>query len=287
MVATNRPKSRWELFEGAELKGSIDIKGVPDGTRIVVVSDAQVPLEDRRFLKTIFDDFVPWYAPEKERGKAKPEYHLFLNGDILDAFTLSKYLARVNVRFTLGDEIEMVRDYLDDWGQSFTHKHFVFGNHEDRFDREMYAGNRQFARFTRPLQEVLELEKKGWDYVPYLRHYNFEGFIVTHGDIFPKHVAAQMMANYQASGTSGHVNRPQSFTWADAAAGEAATWHTTGMTCRLDIGDIIADWRRIQPWAQGFLIGEVQGGVLYVENVIAHHGRFRAAGKIFTIRDKD
>ena len=277
-------KDRWELFEGATELGSIKIRDVPDGTRIVVVSDAQVPLEDRKFLRTIFEDFVPTFAPTKERGKRTPEYHLFLNGDILDAFTLSKYLARVNVRFTLGDEVEMVRTYLEQWGRLFTHRHFVFGNHEDRWNREIYAGNRQFARFTKPLEEALDLANLGYDWVPYLRHYDMEGFIITHGDIFPKHVAAGMMANYQASGTSGHVNRPQSFTWADAADGDAATWHTTGMTCRLDIGDIIADWRRIQPWAQGFLIGEVQDGVLYVENVIAHHGHFRAAGKVWKIR---
>lgn len=272
--------SRWNLFEGAEERPSITIEGVPDGTRIVVVSDAQVPFEDRKLLRTIFEDFVPWYKPSGRRA----QYHLFLNGDILDAFTLSRYLARVNPRFTLGDEVEMVSDYLEAWGRTFTHRHFVMGNHEDRWDREIYAGNRQFARFTKSLAEVLDLEARGWDWVPYLRHYDFEGFIITHGDIFPKHVAAGMMQNYQASGVSGHVNRPQSFTWADAAAGNAATWHTTGMTCRTDIGDIVADWRRIQPWAQGFLIGEVVDGILYVENVIVHHGRFLAGGRIWKVK---
>lgn len=276
--------TRWNLFEGAEERPSIVIDNVPDGTRIVVVSDSQVPFEDRKFLRTIFEDFVPWFTPAKVRGKRTPEYHLFLNGDTLDAFTLSKYLARVNPRFTLGDEVELVRRYLEAWGPAFTHRHFVFGNHEDRWDREIYAGNRQFARFTKPLHEALELDSLGYDWVPYLRHYDFEGFIITHGDIFPKHVAAGMMANYQSSGTSGHVNRPQSFTWADAANGAAATWHTTGMTCRLDIGDIIADWRRIQPWAQGFLVGEVKDGILYVENVIAHHGRFLAGGRVWDIK---
>lgn len=275
---------RWALFEGAEERGSITLSGLPDGTRIVVVSDAQVPFEDQKLLRTIFADFVPDFEPEKQRGKRAPEYHLFLNGDILDAFTLSRYLARVNPRFTLGDEINMVRAYLESWGPSFTHRHFLYGNHEDRWGRELYAGNRQFARFTQPLDEALALRDLGYDWVPYLRHYDVEGFIITHGDVYPKHVAAQMMANYQASGTSGHVNRPQSFTWADAARGEAATWHTTGMTCRLDIGDVIADWRRIQPWAQGFLVGEVLGGVLYVENVIVHHSHFRAAGKIWEVR---
>lgn len=284
-MTNTSPSSKWELFEGATERGNITIEGVPDGTRIVVVSDAQVPLEDRALLRTIFDDFVPSFKPVKQRGKPAPEYHLFLNGDILDAFTLSRYLARVNVRFTLGDEVEMVRHYLAEWGREFSHRHFVMGNHEDRWDREIYAGNRQFARFTKPLHEVLGLDDKEWDWVPYLRHYDFEGFIITHGDVYPRHVAAKMLENYKASGTSGHVNRPQDFTWTDAAKGEAATWYTTGMTCREDIGDIISDWRRIQPWAQGFLIGEVQGGVLYVQNIRVHHGHFYAGGQIWEILD--
>lgn len=273
----------WELFEGAEERPSIKIDNVPDGTRIVVVSDAQVPFEDREFLSAIFDDFVPWFKPQRpaQRNRKTPEYHLFLNGDILDNFSLSTYMARVNPRFTLGDEIDMVKEYLTAWSEQFTHCHYVMGNHEDRWGREIYAANRQLARFTPSLDAVLDLDVLGYDWVPYLRHYDFLGFIITHGDIFPKHVAAQMLANYAASGTSGHVNRSQDFSWCDAADGEMNTWYTTGMTCRRSIGDIIADWRRIQPWNSGFGIGEVHDGVLYFENIRVHHGHFRAAGRIF------
>lgn len=268
----------WSNFSGYETHDSIRISGVPDGTRIVVVSDMQVPLEDKSLLDAIFHGFVPWFKP-----KGDAEYHLFLNGDVLDAFSLSRYLDRVTPHFTVGDEIEMVKAYLKSWGKKFTHRHYVFGNHEARWDKYVYENAPAVAEFVPRLQDVLGLDDLGYDFVPYLKHYDFEGFVITHGDTTVKHAAAKMMEQYHTSGVSGHVNRPQSFTFASAATGEPVTWYCQGMTCRTDIGDVIKEWSRVMPWQQGFLIGEVKHGVLHVELVRVHHGSFRAAGKVFEI----
>ena len=201
----------------------------------------------------------------------------------MDNFKLSKFVARVIPKFTYGDEVKWTRRNLAEWGRHFTHKHYVFGNHEDRWERYVAENAPELAPFTRTLAEALELEVLGYDWVPYLKHYDFEGFIITHGDTTIKHAAARMMETYKSPGTSGHVNRPQSFTWADASGTDPITWFCTGMTCRTDIGDIIKVWGKIQPWAQGFLIGEVQDGILHVQNIVVHHGAFWAAGKFFEI----
>ncbi|MCH7945250.1 MAG: metallophosphoesterase [Armatimonadetes bacterium] len=267
----------WQLFEGTSDQPSKSISGVPDGTRFVFVSDSQVPLEDSALLETIFKQFVPWFKPKSA------EYHLFLGGDIIDNFTLSSFLQRVVPKFTLGDEVDMVHAYIKAWGKKFTHRHYIFGNHEDRWEREMYARHPQMMRFSDTLEEALELETLGYDWVPYLKHYDFEGLVLTHGDITTIQTAAAMMKNYQSSGVSGHTNRPQCYTWSAAAGGEPRTWYVAGMTCRRDIGDVIKDWRRVQPWQQGFVIGEVRRGVVFVEEVRVHHGQFRAAGKMFDV----
>lgn len=265
------------LFKGANNKQSIKIRNVPDGSRIVVVSDAQIPLHDEALLGTIFGQFVKDFKPKGA------EYHLFLNGDILDNFSLSKFLAKVEPQFSLGDELAITRDCLKAWRKHFTHGHYTFGNHEDRWERYIYENAPAMATILPSLAEVLELEQLGYDWLPYLKHYDFEGFIITHGDDSTKYAASKMLEKYQSSGVSGHANRPQIFSGAAAANGENAAWYIQGMTCRMDIGDVIKDWKRIQPWAQGFLIGEVQGGVLYCENVIVHHGRFRANFKVYSI----
>ena len=270
---------KWELFRGATSRKSIKISGVPDGTRIVVVSDAQVPMEDGALLRTIFRDFVPAYRP-----KTGGEYHLFLNGDTLDNFSLSRFVARVTPRFDVGDEIDMTKAYLKEWGKTFTHKHFVFGNHEERWDKWLWENAPQVARLVPDLATMLDLKTLGYDWVPYLKHYDFEGFIITHGDRTGVNPARDMLMNYHTSGTSGHVNRPQSYTYAAAAGADPITWYCTGMTCREDIGDIIKDWAKIQPWQQGFLIGEVREGVLYPELIRVHHGRFSAGGKLYEVR---
>lgn len=273
------PGGTWErLFNGANTKPSVVLEGIPDGSRIVVVSDCQIPLHDEALLRTIFEDFVPDFVPESG------EYHLFLNGDILDNFSLSRFLARVEPRFTLGDELDVTRNSLRAWRRHFTHGHYVFGNHEDRWERYVFENAPAMATVLPSLADILELDTLGYDWVPYLRHYNLDGFIITHGDDATRHAADKMLGKYQASGVSGHANRPQMFSGSDAAKGENAAWFVQGMTARLDIGDVIKDWRRIQPWSQGFLIGEVQGGVVYVENVVVHHKKFRAAGKVYDVR---
>ena len=271
-----------DLFEHADDPGSIRIRDVPDGTRIVVASDFQIPLEDRELAATVFGPFAKAFKPDR-RKYPSAEFHLFLNGDVMDNFRLSRFVKRVMPRFTMDDELAWTRKNLRAWGKHFTHRHYAFGNHEERWDKYIWENAPEMAYSMPRLAEVLQLRKLGYDWVPYLEHYDFMGFIITHGDRTVKHTAAAMMDVYHTSGTSGHTNRPQSFTFADAASGEPNTWYVSGMMCRKDIGKVIKDWRKVQPWQQAFLTGEVQDGILHVELVRVHHGAFWAAGKMFKV----
>ena len=269
--------SKW--FVGQNKKKPIVIKRVPDGTRIIVTSDQQVPFHDDPLLNTIYFEFAKDFKPKTEGA----EYHNFFNGDFLDLYSLSRFPANVTKKFTLADEIELGIDRLSRWKKYFTHNHLVFGNHEARWDKRAYEDNPETAEFNRPLDEVLQLDALGYDWVPYQKHYDFMGFIITHGDRTVKYAAAAQYDEYHKSGTSGHVNRPQSYTFANAATGEPDTWYCTGMTCIKNIGDYIKEWGRLQPWQQAFLIGEVQGGVLHVELIRVHHGGFWANGKMYRV----
>lgn len=266
-----------DLFTGQEEQGNVDLT-LKDGDRFVVVSDAQIPFQDDALLESIFNDFANSYRPVRKHNS---QYHLFLAGDIVDNYSLSRFPSRVTPKFGLNEEINLTKSYLAKWRKHFTHAHYVFGNHEDRWDREIYDG--KFAPFTKSLQEALELDRLGYDYVPYLRHFAVNGFVITHGDVVRENTAKAMLDTYRSSGSSGHVNRPHDYTMADARQGTPDTWTIIGMTCRTDIGNYIKDWRKIMPWQQGFGIGEVYGGKVYFENVRVHHGAYRAAGKIYKV----
>lgn len=201
----------------------------------------------------------------------------------MDAFSLSKFPARVTSTYDITSEIELTKKYLQDWGKLFDARHYVFGNHEDRWDREVYNETGKLAPYVLPLKDALELDKLGYDYVPYLRHFTVNGFVITHGDIIRENTAKAMLDTYNASGVSGHVNRPHDYTRADARDGVPDTWTVLGMTCRTDIGNYIKDWRRIMPWQQSFGIGEVQGGKVYFQNIRVHHGGYWANGKFYRI----
>ena len=265
------------MFEGQEEQGSIELS-LKDGDKFIVVSDAQVPFEDTKLLDSIFGEFKNYYKP-RHGG-----LHLFLAGDIMDNFSLSKFPARVTPNFAIKEEIETTKAYLREWGKGFAGKHYAFGNHEDRWDREVYNDTGKLAQYVQTLPKALDLAGLGYDWVPYLRHYNVNGFVITHGDLIRENTAKAMLDTYASSGCSGHVNRPHDYTRADARDGIPNTWTVLGMTCRTDIGNYIKDWRRIQPWMQGFGIGELCNGKVYFENVRVHHGSYRAAGRMFHVR---
>lgn len=263
------------MFNGQETQGSVDLT-LKDGDRFVVVADCQIPFEDKALLESIFNDCVPAFI----KGHRS---HLFLAGDVMDLYSLSRFPSRVTPLFTLESEVETTRKYLADWGRRFDTKHYIFGNHEDRWDRESYAQSGKLAPFVEPLDKVLRLDDMGYDFVPYLRHFTLNGFVITHGDIVRENTAAAMLSQYASSGVSGHVNRPHDYTRADARDGVPDTWTVVGMTCRMDIGDYIKDWRKIMPWQQGFGLGEIHNGKVYFQNVRVHHGAYWAGGKIYQV----
>ena len=252
---------------------------MPDGTRVIVTSDQQIPFQDDALLDTIYGTFAKDFRPKTG------EYHNFFNGDFLDLFSLSRFPANVTRKFTLADEIEMGKERLASWSRYFSHNHYAFGNHEARWDKSAYANSPEMAEFNTTLDKALGLEELGYDWVPYEKHYDFMGFIITHGSSTVKYAAAAMYNMYHRSGTSGHVNRPQSFTFANAASGDPDTWYCTGMMCVENIGDYIKDWSRHQPWQRAFLVGEVSGGVLHVQLIRVHHNSFWVNGKVYKIGD--
>lgn len=269
--------SKWDGFTGLTQRGNITIDQVPDGTKAVFLSDLQIPLQDDVLVNHVVKCFVPWYL----RGAA--EKHLFLAGDVVDLINLSRFPARHGKTFTLEDEITATRNILVKLGRKFTHRHYAFGNHEDRYERAVFESAPKFKPYVKPLHEVLELGSLGYDWVPYGKHFNFSGFRVTHGNRLGRYPAAAELADYHHSGCSGHVNRPQSFTYRNASGDDPITWYCLGMMCRTDIGDIIPDWSKVQPWMQGFGIAEVQKGIVHFQSVRVHHDSYMAAGRVFQI----
>jgi len=267
-----------ELFDGVESKGDIIVRGVPDGSRIIVTSDQQIPFQDDALLDVIYGQFAKDFRP---RTPGALYYHA-IAGDCLDLFGLSSFPAQVVPKsYRVGVEVAMLRERLAKWKKRFDHNYFIFGNHEYRWARTMFEG--KLAAYTTPLEEALGLKELGYDWTPYGRHLDFEGFIITHGNSTAKHAASVELNTYTSSGASGHTNRPQSYTSASAAGGDPITWHSLGMTCRTDMGAVIKSWSRTNPWQQGFGIGEVQGGVLHFQPVRVHHGAFYAAGRIYKV----
>lgn len=138
---------------------------------------------------------------------------LIISGDFLDLFTLSKYNAGnlgLLGGLTLSREYEIGRKVLDVFDIK-AKKHFLFGNHEDRWTRYMQTGDT--AKLGHELiapEEALNLEKRDWsiyrdwqnDSVRIGPHLE-----VIHGTYLTDHCAKKHMDAFNGSVIFGHSHR--------------------------------------------------------------------------------
>jgi predicted phosphodiesterase len=174
--------------------------------RWLILSDVHVPFHDKDLLVKVLKLIVD----------ARP-YGLILNGDFLDLFSLGSYNADSLFflkQIDLGEEYQAgnwVLSKLDSAMRAGSHKFFVYGNHEDRYFRELQKGDTaKYGDALRSPTEALKLRERGYtvlenwkqDFVKLGEHLE-----VTHGTHCNVHVAKKEMEESQSSVIVGHSHR--------------------------------------------------------------------------------
>lgn len=168
----------------------------------VVINDLHVPFQDKRVLGQVLR-FIREVQPDT----------VILNGDILDAYSLSTFVKSSKRRVTLADEINAAKTVLKDIREAAPNAvvHFTEGNHETRLRR--YLDSNSPALATLPClrwESLLGLDDLG------IQWHGTEGFklnrsfLVLHGDRVSKHAGATARMEFErhlVSGISGHTHR--------------------------------------------------------------------------------
>lgn len=263
------------LFRYYKSRESVTIDEAKDGDRVLVLSDTQFPFSDIKLLETI-DRFIEDWKPTD----------IFYNGDITDCYEISDFDRRPERLFNLQDEFEMTADWTARHRRlTKCRQWWVDGNHEERMNRTIWRKAQGFSFMVADIAEALELEKWTKGFVPYGKHFDYLGFIITHGTIVRKnagYTARAMMEKYRSSGVSGHTHRAGSHSMTDHRE-RSHTWYEQGCLCRLDL-----DYLKAHPdWQHAFVLGTVYGGALHpqlVRVVETKRGRgFVAAGTYYKI----
>lgn len=266
-----------KLFRYYKSKQNIVVDDRPDGTRVVSLSDLQLPFVDEPLLEAVYT-FIEDYKP----------HDVILNGDIIDAYEISDFDKRPERLFNLGTELEMARDLLVKirrYAAKDARIWWVDGNHEERMQRAIWRRAADFSFLVKDLPQAIGLDQLAAGYVPYGKHIEYLGFVFTHGNFvsaYSAYTAKRHMERYRSSGANGHTHRLGSYSVTDMH-GRSHTWYEQGALCRKDLDYV----RGVANWQQGFLVGTVAGGALHpqlVHVVETDAGRgFYAGGKYYQI----
>jgi len=282
-LAESRREQMERLFGGYQETPPIKIDKLKEGSRVVIASDFQIPFEEPWLVGGTqgkvgaFEAFLKDYQPSI----------VILNGDIRDAYVLSSFDKSPSRRFGEREEKRLTINELEAISNAAPNARDIFhnGNHEERLERA-YAqlcqkDSRAFEIFDAQgfdglnTRNMLNLDDIGWEWQPYRGWTDLLGFIITHGDLVKSESAATAKAMYEkwrSSGTSGHTHRLGAYYHTDST-GKTHAWYESGCLCRLDL-----EYVQAPDWQQGFIVGEVNGGLLHTSLVPVFDNRFLVPG---------
>lgn len=179
----------------------------------LVLFDLHIPFHDKEIIPKIYK--LGEYLGKNING-------LVLAGDFLELFTLGSYNAdslEQLKNITLSYEYQEGNKVLDRLEESFPNlleKHFIYGNHEDRYKREVKRGDTaKYGEALESPEKALKLESRGYtilnnwmeDYVKLGRD-----LYVMHGLSCAKYCAANNFRDFnEASLMTGHTHREQTY----------------------------------------------------------------------------
>ena len=217
----------------------------------------------------------------------KSLYGIVLPGDYLDLYTLGSYnaeslglLTGINLEMEYADGLKGI-DKIEKASHKNLKKYFLFGNHEDRYFREVNKkDNAKYGGALKNPIEALELIDRGWkvktnwkdDYFTLGKHLD-----VMHGMYTNIHASKKHLDMTGHSCLFGHTHRVQSYNSGNRAA------YNVGALCDLK-NKAFHYMPRLsrQIWANGFAMVYINdNGHFFVEQVNVWDGHFFTNGKLY------
>jgi predicted phosphodiesterase len=210
-----------------------------------------------------------------------------ISGDFLDLFSLSRFAADSLYALrdvTLSGEYDAgnaVLDMIDAALPADCAKHFIYGNHEDRYWRELERGDRgKYGDALKSPTLALGLAERGYATQEHWKKAGIrlgDHLLVTHGSYTNEHTAKQHLLKWQTSVMFGHTHRVQTYVQGRRAAyniGFLGDIRSKGF-------DYMDEPSRMQ-WTNGFAVVRIdEAGDYWAEVIQCHDGRFVCGGRFY------
>lgn len=242
--------------------------------RYIVVSDVHVPFHNELLCNKIFK----LCYNEKFDG-------LVIAGDFMDMFSISKHSegSLHDLRaWTLGKEYKLANKILDSIDElKIPEKHFLFGNHEQRFERWIKKGdNAKLIGALKDPTSELKLKKRGYNVIEDYPNGTLElapKLHIVHGIYTNIHASKKHAESSNASIIFGHTHRFGSF-FTDHFAG----FNIGGLFDKHSKGFDYTSWIARKQWLNGFAVVTIDEDLnWYVNMVNCYHDRFVFSGKLY------
>ncbi len=195
--------------------------------RALFLSDIHVPFHDEVALDVAIQ-FSRFFKPN----------YLFLMGDIVDCYSVSRFDKDPKRRLTLQGEVDATQDTLAVIRKAVgaaCKVYYVEGNHEYRLERYLWSKAPELGTLRElSVEALLGLSELGITYVSKGKM-EYHGFIVKHGHVIRKWAGYSAHAELEKngkSGASGHTHRLAQIFRTDLTG--VHTWIETGCLCDLE-----------------------------------------------------
>ena len=214
--------------------------------RVAVLSDIHLPYHDRNAL-----------VRATKEVKSIGVDAIYLNGDLMDAYQLSKHEKnKLNRSFKY--EVDMTRLFFEELRLNFKEEdiYFKIGNHDQRFDRYIMDNADQLAGLL-TLEDVLRLRDSRIKLVSSMTRVIAGNLSILHGHELPikgavNHARA-IMLKVASSVLCGHFHRDDVSYMRDLE-GNVHVVYGSGCLCKLN-----PKYMPINNWNHGYTIVELDG----------------------------
>jgi predicted phosphodiesterase len=240
--------------------------------RILFLGDLHVPYEDKRAVELVL----------KAARSFKPD-RIVIMGDFVDFFSVSSHSKDPNRAMKLDVELAAAKKELQKIKElGATSVTYIGGNHCERLIRYLMDRAPELYNLI-SIPAVLELDKLGFDYIPYKEHYKLGKLYMTH-DVGQagRYAAHKALDTFQHNTIIGHTHR-LGYLVEGNAEGEAHLGAMFGWLGDTKQADYMHQIKAKRDWAHGFGIGylDPSTGFTYVTPIPLIEYTCVVEGKIF------
>lgn len=247
-----------------------ELKTGTDYHQTFVLSDMHIPFQDDETIRNVFDCIVD----------CQPR-NIVLLGDILDCYSISRFLKDPSRYRNLQDEINIFYKMMRELKREIpkTDIHYVLGNHENRLSKLVKENDGLYGLKALDPAQIFRLDDLGIYY--HKTKVIIDDFIYYHGDVVRKDASYSAKAEYEQhngnNGISGHTHRAGSYY--KTYAQRVGFWLENGCLCKME-PDYINDPDKAN-WQHCINIIDTYDGLNQGTQIIINDHKFMYNGKIY------